>query len=221
MTPYDEVLKPIRSASLNIILGAIGLIAVVIITAISITRSDVKRLRLNEELKRMKEREEWQGKLLREKMTMEGIVEGSPVPMFVIDKNHRIILWNRACTDLTGFGSEEMIGTDNYYKPFYEEKRPFLADFIIDQSIESFDSFYGEGRVRRSESIEGAYEAVKYFKNLSGKQRNLHFLAAPIFDEKGEIVAAIETFLDVSKEMELTRNLQEYAETLQNELEET
>jgi len=220
VTPYDEVLKPIRSASFNIILGAIGLIAVVIITAISITRSDVKQLRLNEELKRLKEREEWQGKLLREKMTMEGIVEGSPVPMFVIDKNHRIILWNRACTDLTGFSSEEMIGTDNYYKPFYEEKRPFLADFIIDHNVGSFDTFYGEGRVRKSESIEGAYEAVKYFKNLSGKQRNLHFLAAPIFDERGDVVAAIETFLDVSKETELTRNLQEYAETLQNELEE-
>ena len=220
VTPYEEVLKPIRSASFNIILGALGLIAVVIITAISITRSDVKQLRLNEELKRLKEREEWQGKLLREKMTMEGIVEGSPVPMFVIDKNHRIILWNRACTDLTGFSSEEMIGTDNYYKPFYEEKRPFLADFIIDHNVGSFDTYYGEGRVRRSESIEGAYEAVKFFKHLSGKQRNLHFLAAPIFDEKGDVVAAIETFLDVSKEMELSRNLQEYAETLQNELEE-
>ncbi|MRR14573.1 hypothetical protein EG833_03925, partial [archaeon] len=36
VTPYDKILKPIRSASLNIILGAIGLICVVIITTISI-----------------------------------------------------------------------------------------------------------------------------------------------------------------------------------------
>jgi PAS domain S-box-containing protein len=220
VTPYDEVLKPIRSASLNIIWGAIGLIAVVVITAISIARSDVKRLRLHEELKRLQEREEWQGKLLREKMTIEGIVEGSPVPTFVLNKSHRVILWNRACTDLTGYSSEEMINTDNYYKPFYKEKRPFLADFIIDHNVDTFETYYGEGKVRRSESIEGAYEAVKYFKNLSGKERHLHFLAAPIFDEKGDIVAAIETFLDVSKEVELTKNLQEYAETLQNELEE-
>jgi PAS domain S-box-containing protein len=219
-TPHEKVLGPVRRASLNIMLGAMGLIAVVIITAVSIARSDVKRMRLREELKRLKEREEWQGKLLREKMTIEGIVEGSPVPMFVIDKNHTAILWNRACTDLTGWGQEEMIGTDNYYKPFYENKRPFLADFIIDHNVDSFEDFYGEGKVVRSESIEGAYEAVKYFKNLSGRDRHLHFLAAPIYDEKGEIVAAIETFLDVSKEVELTRNLQEYAETLQNELEE-
>lgn len=220
VTPYDRVLKPIRSASLNIMFGAIGLIVVVIITTISIARSDVKRLRLNEELKRLKEREEWQGKLLREKMTIEGIIEGSPVPMFVLDNNHRVILWNRACTDLTGYSSEEMINTDNYYKPFYENKRPFLADFIIDRNLESFDEYYGKGNVTKSETIEGAYEAIKFFKNLSGKDRHLHFLAAPIYDQKGEIVAAIETFLDVSNEVELTKNLQEYAEVLQNEVEE-
>lgn len=220
VTPHEKVLGPVRRASLNIMLGAMGLIAVTIVTAVSIARSDVKRMRLKEELKRLKEREEWQSKLLREKMTMEGIVEGSPVPMFVIDKNHRVILWNRACTDLTGWGPEEMIGTDHYYKPFYEIKRPFLADFIVDGNAGDFETFYGEGKVARSETIEGAYEAVKHFTKFKGRDRHLHFLAAPIHNEKGEVVAAIETFLDVSKEVELTRNLQEYAETLQNELEE-
>lgn len=220
VTPHEKVLGPVRKASMNILFGAVGLIAVVVITTVSITRSDVKRLRLREELKRLKEREEWQSKLLREKMTMEGIVEGSPVPMFVIDKNHKVILWNRACTDLTGWGPEEMIGTDHYYKPFYEIKRPFLADFIVDGNVGDFEAYYGEGKVLKSESIEGAYEAVKHFTTFKGRDRHLHFLAAPIYDEKGQVVAAIETFLDVSKEVELTRNLQEYAETLQNELEE-
>jgi len=220
VTPYDKVLKPIRSASLDIIYLAIGLIAVVIITAVSIGRSDVKRMRLREELERSREREEWQSKLLREKMTIDGIIEGSPVPTFVINNEHKVILWNRACTDLTGYNSEQMINTGNYYKPFYEVKRPFLADFIVDHNVDNFGEFYGEGKVKRSETIEGAYEALKYFPNISGKERHLHFLAAPIFDEKGEIVSAIETFLDVSKEVELTKNLQEYAENLQNELEE-
>jgi PAS domain S-box-containing protein len=220
VTPYDKVLKPIRSASLNIIYLAIGLITVVIITAVSIGRSDVKRMRLREELKRLKEREEWQGKLLREKMTIDGIIQGSPVPTFVINKDHKVILWNRACTDLTGHSSEEMINTDNYYKPFYENKRQFLADIIIDHNVDSFDELYGKGKVKKSETIEGAYEALKYFQNIRGKERHLHFLAAPIFDEKGEIISAIETFLDVSKEVELTNHLQEYAENLQNELEE-
>ncbi|MCK7507380.1 MAG: hypothetical protein MZV70_27295 [Desulfobacterales bacterium] len=36
--------------------------------------------------------------------------------------------------------------------------------------------------------------------------------------KKGNIIAAIETLQDVSREEELTKSLSEYAETLQNEL---
>ncbi|HPV49970.1 MAG TPA: ATP-binding protein, partial [Smithellaceae bacterium] len=45
-----------------------------------------------------------------------------------------------------------------------------------------------------------------------------YFLAAPIYDEDGNIIAAMETLQDVSREEELARSLREYAETLQNEL---
>jgi PAS domain S-box-containing protein len=220
VAPYHKVQNLIASASRNIILGAVGLVIVVIVTAISIAQSDVKRLRLKEELKRLQEREEWQSRVLREKMIIDGIIEGSPVPTFVIDKDHKVVLWNRACTDLTGFSSKVMVGTRNFYRPFYDTPRPLIADFIIDQNIEDFSLYYGEIKVKKSEFIDGAYEAVKYFKNINGKGRHLHFIAAPIYNERGEITSAIETFLDVTKEVELTRSLQEYAESLQNELEE-
>ena len=151
-------------------------------------------------------------------MTIDGIIEGSPVPTFVIDKDHKVILWNRACTDLTGYSSKVMVGTSNFFQPFYDTRRPLIADFIIDQNIEDFSLYYGEIKVKKSEFIQGAYESIKYFKNLNGRGRHLHFMAAPIYNEKGEITSAIETFLDVTKEVELTRSLQEYAESLQNEL---
>ncbi|HPI52416.1 MAG TPA: ATP-binding protein, partial [Smithellaceae bacterium] len=57
-----------------------------------------------------------------------------------------------------------------------------------------------------------------YYENLGGRSRYMYFLAAPIYDEDGNIIAAIETLQDISREQELTRSLQEYAETLQNEL---
>ncbi|MCX5833049.1 MAG: PAS domain-containing protein, partial [Deltaproteobacteria bacterium] len=50
-------------------------------------------------------------------LSVESILEGSPIPIFVIDRNHRIILWNRACEELTGFRVGEMIGTDGQYRP--------------------------------------------------------------------------------------------------------
>lgn len=217
-TPYNTVIALVRKAFVGIVLGAAGLIVAVIITGMSIARSGVRRLRLKEELKRLKEREKWEGKLLREKKTIEGIIEGSPVPTFVINQDHKVIFWNKACAELTGYDVKDMIGTNNHYKPFYSEKRPLIADIIIDYDIEDLIRYYGAKRVKKSETVEGAYEARDFFKNLGGKDRHLYFLAAPIYDEKGEITAAIETIQDVSKEEEMAHNLREYAETLKNEL---
>ena len=153
-------------------------------------------------------------------LTVESILEGSPIPMFVIDPDHRIILWNRACEELTGFKAEEMIGTDGQYRPFYAEKRPVIADLIVDRDVRGLEKYYGKKQVQKSSVIEGAYEAGDFYENLGGKRRHLYFLAAPIYDKKGEIIAAIETLQDVTREREMELNLTEYAETLRNELDE-
>jgi len=103
----------------------------------------VKELRIKEEKKRLKERKEWEEKLLREKKTIEGIIEGSPIASFVIDNGHKVILWNRACTELTGYSAQEMLGTDNHYKAFYAVKRPLIADLIIDNEMGDLGKYYG------------------------------------------------------------------------------
>ncbi|MCD6571450.1 MAG: PAS domain S-box protein [Deltaproteobacteria bacterium] len=217
-TPYDTVISLFREAFVNIILWAASLIVVAIIIGMSIVRSGAKQLRLKEELKRLKEIEDWQGKLIREKKAMEGVIEGSPVPTLVINREHKVIFWNRACAELTGYDAKDMIGTNKHYCPFYSEKRPLIADIIIDYNIKALKKYYGTKSVQRSETVEGAYEARDFFENLGGKDRYLYFLAAPIYDEKGEIISAIETIQDVSKEEKMAQHLREYAETLQNEL---
>jgi PAS domain S-box-containing protein len=157
---------------------------------------------------------------IRLRKTIEGIIEGSPIPTFVIDKSHRVILWNRAFTELSGYDGKEMIGTDNQWMPFYPEKRPVIADLIVDGDTEGLKKFYGKKKVHKSRVIEGAYEATDFYENLGGKRRHLYFLATPIYDEKGEVIAAIETLQDVTRERELERSLMEHAETLKRELEE-
>jgi PAS domain S-box-containing protein len=216
--PYSNVILPVRKTFAYTLFSTILLILVVVVASISFAFREGKRLRMKEEQKRLKEREDWQEKLLREKKTIDGIMQGSPIPAFVINKVHEVILWNRACMELTGYSTEDMVGTDKHYIPFYSVKRPVIADLIIDNDIEGLNQYYGEKKVKKSEKVLGAYEATDYFENLDGHSRFLYFLAAPIYDEKGEIIAAVETLQDVSRDEELTRNLREYAETLQNEL---
>jgi len=216
-TPYSQVISPVRKTFVYTLFSSFLLILVVIIASISFAFKEGKRLRIKEGVKRLKEREDWQEKLLREKKIMEGIIEGSPIPSFVINNEHKVILWNRACTELTGYSSEEMLGTDNHYKAFYSEKRPLIADLIIDNEIEDLSRYYGD-KIKKAEKLQGAYEATDHFDNLGGRSRFLYFLAAPIRDKKGEILGAIETLQDISREREMTNSLSEYAETLQNEL---
>ncbi|MBW2648983.1 MAG: PAS domain S-box protein [Deltaproteobacteria bacterium] len=217
-TPYNETVLLARKGFGNIIFGTLGLIIVVIIAGISTAYSGAKQLRLKEELKRLREREEWQKKLLKEHKTTEGVIEGSPIPTFVLNREHRVILWNRACSELTGFSAGDMIGTDQHSVPFYKTKRPTIADIIIDYDIDTLEKYYGSKNVQKSVAVKGAYEAIDYIENLGGKNRHIYFLAAPIYDETGKVIAAIETIQDVTLQREMEIRLEEYAETLQNEL---
>lgn len=216
--PYSRVVAPVRTTFIYTMFSAIILILVVVIAGISFAFREGKRIRMKEEQERLKEREIWQEKLLREKKTIDGIIEGSPIPSFVINKDHKVILWNRACVELTGCPAEDMLGTDQHFKSFYSVKRPMVVDLIVDNDIDGLNKFYGSKKVKQSEKVLGAYEAYDHFDNLGGRSRYMYFLAAPIYDEDGNIIAAMETLQDISREEELTRSLREYAETLQNEL---
>ncbi len=218
VAPYSQVISPLRKTFFYTLFSSLLLIIIVIIASMSFAYKEGKRLRIKEEKKRLNERKDWQEKLLREKKTIEGIIEGSPIPSFVINNEHKVILWNRACTELTGYSAQDMLGTSNHYKPFYSVKRPIVADLIIDNEIEALSKYYGNKKVKKAEKLLGAHEVTDYFENLGGRSRVLYFLAAPIYDEKGEIIAAIETLQDISREREMTKSLSEYAETLQNEL---
>jgi len=61
---------------------------------------------------------------------------------------------------------------------------------------------------------------VGLFRGTWGAPRYLHFQAAPIRNDRGEIIAVIETLEDITREQEMAQNLREYAESLQSELSE-
>lgn len=127
------------------------------------------------------------------------IIEGSPVPTFVIDSQHVVTHWNRACERIIGVPADEMIGTSNQWRAFYAEERPVMADLILDGALEDdFANLY-DGKCRRSSLIEGAYEAEDYFPHFPTGPRWLFYTAAPIRNEGGDVVGAVETLQDVTE----------------------
>lgn len=127
-------------------------------------------------------------------------LDGSPIPTFVIDKNHIVVHFNRALEALSGIKREQIIGTNEQWRTFYKRPRPVLADLIVDgASLEDLRRYYSD-RIRPSPGIEGAYEAEDFFRSLKGEGRWLFFTAAPIKDEEGRVLGAIETLQDITEQ---------------------
>ncbi len=123
--------------------------------------------------------------------------DSNPVPQFAIGLDHKIIFWNRACEMLTGLPAVEMVGTDRQWEPFYQTKRFVLADFIIKNDLQTLLRLYENKHIQKSSLVPRAWEATDYFV-FEGNKHRIHFLAAPILDEDGFMVGALETLLKVS-----------------------
>jgi diguanylate cyclase (GGDEF)-like protein/PAS domain S-box-containing protein len=134
----------------------------------------------------------------QERDRLSQIIEGSPVPTFVIDEHHLVTHWNRACEAIFSIPAATIIGTWRQRQIFYGEDRPCLADLIVDRAGEAeFERYYG-GKYRKSSLIAGAYEAEDMFPVFLGGPHWLFFTAAPLFDKSGAIVGAVETLQDVT-----------------------
>lgn len=165
---------------------------------------------------RTRELRESQQQTMRQKQYAEGIIQGTPLAVLVLDRAHRITFWNRACESLTGFAGEEMLGTNRQWEPFYSEPRPTLADLIIDDDREAIQRLYAPYKLRKSPFVEGAWEAEAFFPHLGEEGAHIFFTAAPIRDEQGEIQGAIVTFQDVSERVEMTREIERREAFVQN-----
>jgi len=143
---------------------------------------------------------------------LQQIVDGSSVATFVIDQNHVITHWNKACQRLTGKPAAEMVGTQEQWRAFYPDKRPVMADLILEGArIKEIACFY-PGIFRKSALIEGAYEAEAFFPNFGETGRWIYFTAAPLFDSVGEIIGAIETLQDITAQRQAEAALKQSEE---------
>ena len=126
------------------------------------------------------------------------ILQGTPIAQFVIDKEHRVICWNKAIEQLSGISCKEMINTSDHWRAFYPVARPCLADLLVDNRLDVIE-YHHENECRASSLVEGAYEACGFFPNVGPNGKWLSFIAAAIKDARGTVVGAIETIQDITE----------------------
>ena len=136
----------------------------------------------------------------RSEQLLQSVLQCSPVPKFVIGRDHRVLYWNRALEELSGIRAHEVLGTPDHWRAFYRSgSRPCLADLLVDQDFDAIESWYA-GKCRRSPLIEEAYEATDFFPELGEGGRWLRFTAAAIHDAEGRLVGALETLENITEQ---------------------
>ncbi|HTZ39400.1 MAG TPA: PAS domain-containing protein [Syntrophales bacterium] len=136
--------------------------------------------------------------LKEQERRLANIVEGSPIPTFVIGKDHRVLYWNKALEELTRIPAREIVGTRDHWRAFYAEHRPCMVDLLVNASLKEISQWY-KGKYSKSKLIDRSYEAIDFFPDLGNSGRWLRFTAAAIRDSRGEIVGAVETLEDISE----------------------
>jgi PAS domain S-box-containing protein len=157
------------------------------------------------------ERKQAEQKLIESERMLNSIFEGFSIPAFVIGKDHKIILWNRALEKLTQIPAEEMVGTDKHWRAFYAKERPCMADLLVDSVVKNISKWYS-GKYRKFDVTENAFEATDFFPELGKKGRWLRFTAAVIRDSQGELVGAVETLEDITDQKMAEAALKESAQ---------
>jgi len=146
--------------------------------------------------------------------TLVRIIDGCSIPLFVIDKRHKVTHWNTAIEVLTGIKKEEIIGTDGQWQAFYTEKRPVMADLIVDEAPENEIQVYYPGGYNKSQLIDGAYEAERWV-SPRGKDRECHHItASPIRSTRGRIRGAVETLEIITERKKAEENLRYYLQEI-------
>lgn len=135
------------------------------------------------------------------------LLQNSAVPCFVLDVNHKVIAWTSACEELTGINAKDLLGTDDHWKAFYPEKRPCLADLVLDKDLERTLDLYES--FSSSQLIAEGLQAEGWFPNIRGNSRYLRFDAAPIYDTVGALIASIETLHDLTSQKQTEQSLRE------------
>ncbi|QTA87687.1 response regulator [Desulfonema magnum] len=147
---------------------------------------------------------------------LETIIEFLPDATFIVDKDKKVVFWNKAMEKMTGCPRTEMIGKGGmqYAFPFYGKNRFILIDIAFEKGLKGISQNYNHKYV----SIKGHGDILKgsaWCPTVKGENRLLSATASALYDERGNIWGAIESIRDTTEKYKAEEEIRKLNEELE------
>jgi two-component system, cell cycle sensor histidine kinase and response regulator CckA len=144
-----------------------------------------------------KKRSRAEAALRQSESKLAGIIEFLPDATFVVDLEGRALAWNRAIEEMTGISKEDIMGKKTHMItcPFYGEQRKHLLD-LIDTDDKELEATYTNLKRRGYVIYSEVFAPALY----SGKGGYIFAAAAPLFDQQGNRIGAVESIRDITEQ---------------------
>lgn len=212
--PFNQILKGRECVEYDIEKECGGANTSCIVTATPLRDQNGRLTGMVAIFKDITERKLIEDKLYEQKEFTEKLLQNSSIPTFVLDSQHKVIMWNRACELLTHKKASEVKTSEDISMIFYGHNRPFLASLIIDGKSDDISRLYN--KYKKSEIIQNGFQGESWFTNIDGQKKYLVFEAAPIYSSTGEIIAVIETLLDITERKSIEEELDDQKKFTEN-----
>jgi PAS domain-containing protein len=117
-------------------------------------------------------------------------------PQFFIDRNHKVVYWDRALEIMSGIKAEVVVGTSDHWRLFHASPHPTLADLLVDGNLGEIHLRWGEKCTHLPS--EGKYLVTEFYPDARPGGRWFRITATLIRDTAGNLTGAMETLEDVS-----------------------
>jgi two-component system, cell cycle sensor histidine kinase and response regulator CckA len=136
------------------------------------------------------------------------IINFLPDATVAIDREGRVIAWNKAIEEMTGVPAGEMMGKGNYEYalPFYGTRRPILLDLVLTPSEEMRQTYFLFTADRDVLTVETDNVTAL------GKDKVLWARASALYDMHGTVIGAIESIRDITDRKKAEKALLESEE---------
>ncbi len=134
--------------------------------------------------------------LMESQQQLVDIIDFLPDATFVIDREGKVIAWNRAIEEMMGISAAAMLGKGGYEYavPFHGDRRPILIDLVLEPCEEI------EAKYLTIERKGGVLAGRSYIPDIRGCEAYFSGTASALFDSRGHVVGAIESIRDVTRQ---------------------